>query len=65
MAVHRLLSWYREGADVQRLLPKLSTYLGHLDIAATQRYLTIIPEIQTQASRLFERYAIKEVKDEN
>jgi site-specific recombinase XerD len=65
MAVHRLLSWYREGADVQRLLPHLSTYLGHLDIAATQRYLTMIPEIQNQASIRFERYAMQEVENEN
>jgi integrase len=36
MAVHRLVAWYREGADVQRLLPQLSTYLGHDDVAATQ-----------------------------
>ena len=36
-AVHRLISWYRDGADVQRLLPKLSTYSGpraHLRHAA-------------------------------
>jgi len=65
MAVHRLLSWYRQGADVQRLLPRLSTYLGHLDIAATQRYLTIIPELRNQASRRFEHYAMQEVEDEN
>jgi integrase/recombinase XerD len=65
MAVHRLLSWYREGADVQRLLPQLSTYLGHRDIAATQRYLTIIPEIRDQASRRFEHYAMQEVENEN
>ncbi|MEW6602484.1 MAG: tyrosine-type recombinase/integrase [Nitrospirota bacterium] len=65
MAVHRLLSWYREGADVQRLLPQLSTYLGHRDIAATQRYLTIIPELRKQASRRFEHYAMQEVENEN
>lgn len=65
MAVHRLLSWYREGVDVQRLLPQLSTYLGHRDIAATQRYLTIIPELRNEASRLFEHYALQEVEDEN
>jgi site-specific recombinase XerD len=59
MAVHRLLSWYLEGADVQRLLPRLSTYLGHRDIAATQRYLTIIPELRNQASRRFEHYAMQ------
>ena len=30
-AVHRVTSWYREGADVQRLLPALSTYLGRVN----------------------------------
>lgn len=56
-AVHRLLAWYREGADVQRYLPHLSTYLGHARIACTQRYLTMIPELLEQASRRFETYA--------
>jgi site-specific recombinase XerD len=42
-AVNRLIAWYREGADVQRLLPQLSTYLGHRTITSTQRYLTMIP----------------------
>jgi len=32
-AVHRLISWYREGADVQRMLPWLSTYLGHTSVS--------------------------------
>ena len=36
---------YRDGADVQRLLPKLSTYLGHVHIFGTQRYLTLTPEL--------------------
>ncbi len=56
-AVHRLVSWYRQGADVQRLLPQLATYLGHVHIAATQRYLTLTPELLHQASQRFERYA--------
>jgi site-specific recombinase XerD len=56
-AVHRLISWYRQGADVQRLLPKLATYLGHIHIAATQRYLTMTPELLHEASQRFERYA--------
>jgi site-specific recombinase XerD len=58
-AVHRLISWYRDGADVQRLLPKLSTYLGHVHIAGTQRYLTLTPELLRQASLRFERYAME------
>ena len=56
-ALHRLLSWYRQGADVQRLLPQLATYLGHVHIAATQRYLTLTPELLHEASQRFERYA--------
>ena len=59
-AVHRLVSWYRQGADVQRLLPQLATYLGHVHIAATQRYLTLTPELLHEASQRFERYARKE-----
>src|SRR5215510_8819604 len=58
-AVHRLVSWYRNGADVQRLLPRLSTYLGHVHIAATQRYLTLTPELLREAGTRFERYAME------
>ena len=56
-AVHRLVAWYREGADVQRLLPQLSTYLGHVHVSATQRYLTMTPDLLHQASMRFEQYA--------
>ncbi len=59
-AVHRLLAWYRDGAEVQRLLPHLSTYLGHARIACTQRYLTMIPALLEQASQRFETYARRE-----
>jgi integrase/recombinase XerD len=57
-AVHRLVSWYRSGADLQRLLPQLSTYLGHINIQGTQRYLTLTPELLREASDRFERYAM-------
>lgn len=58
-AVHRLTSWYQQGADVQKLLPHLSTYLGHVDIGSTQVYLTMTPELLNEASNRFERYAMK------
>ena len=58
-ALNRLISWYREGADVQRLLPFLSTYLGHIDVAATKRYLSMTPELLHEASLRFEQYAIE------
>ena len=57
-AVNRLLDWYRKGADVQRLLPYLSTYLGHVNVSATQRYLTMTPELLGEANRRFELYAL-------
>jgi len=56
--VHRLVSWYRQGADVQRLLPQLSTYLGHVHVSSTQRYLTMTPELLQEASLRFELYAM-------
>ena len=56
-ATHCLLAWYREGADVQALLPQLSAYLGHAEIVDTQRYLTITPELRQRASERFARYA--------
>jgi integrase len=56
-AVHRLIAWYRSGADVQRLLPGLSTHLGHISLSGTQRYLTMTPELLTEASLRFEHYA--------
>ena len=61
-AVHRLTSWYQQGADVQKLLPYLATYLGHVSIAATQVYLTMTSELLHAASVRFERYALQEVR---
>jgi integrase/recombinase XerD len=59
-AVHRLISWYREGADVQKLLPQLSVYLGHVSVASTQVYLSMTPELLREANARFERYSRKE-----
>ncbi|MHB8456005.1 MAG: tyrosine-type recombinase/integrase [Acidiferrobacterales bacterium] len=56
-AVHRVIAWYRSGKDVQRLLPQLATYLGHVDLKSTQRYLRMTPELLEEASRCFAQYA--------
>jgi integrase/recombinase XerD len=61
-AVHRLVAWYRQGADVQLLLPKLSTYLGHIGLAETQHYLTMTPDLLGEAGQRFERYAVMEAR---
>jgi len=44
-ATLRLLEWYRAGLDVQRELPKLTTYLGHSDVAHTYWYIEALPEL--------------------
>jgi integrase/recombinase XerD len=57
-AMHRVIAWYRADQDVQRLLPQLATYLGHIDIRSTQRYLRMTPELLQEASQRFAHYAI-------
>jgi integrase len=56
-AVHRVTAWYRCDADLNDLLPKLATYLGHTELSGTQRYLTMTQELLAEASRRFEAYA--------
>lgn len=45
LAVRTLIRWYREGRDVERELPKLSTYLGHVHVADTYWYIEAVPEL--------------------
>ncbi len=53
-ALHRLIRWYHEGADVQAKLPLLSAFMGHIDIASTQAYLEATPELLDAANERFE-----------
>lgn len=52
-AVHRLLKWYEEGANVNAKLPLLATYMGHSDFVFTQTYLTVLPKFIGIAGKLF------------
>ncbi|MBX3150368.1 tyrosine-type recombinase/integrase [Candidatus Obscuribacterales bacterium] len=54
-AVTTLLQWYRDGEDVERKLPLLSTYLGHVKVKDTYWYLTACPELMGHAVRLLEQ----------
>lgn len=56
-AVHRVLQWYREGKDVQALLPLLVTYMGHRGLESTQLYLSITPDVLHEASARFRHFA--------
>ena len=44
-ATRRLVEWYRAGADVERELPKLATYLGHAGVTSTYWYIEAVPEL--------------------
>lgn len=55
-AVRRLLNWYSQGLDVNKLLPNLSVYLGHAKPQNTYWYLTATPELLREAAGRFERF---------
>jgi site-specific recombinase XerD len=44
-ATRRLIEWYRAGLDVERELPKLTTYLGHVQVGHTYWYIEAVPEL--------------------
>jgi site-specific recombinase XerD len=54
-AVNCLTEWYRAGADVQKFLPYLSTYLGHKHLSGTMIYLSMTRELLHEAGKRFER----------
>ncbi len=55
-AARALIHWYRAGLDVERELPKLSTYLGHVHVNDTYWYLEAVPELlQLATDRLIHR----------
>lgn len=43
-AVHRITSWIKKGADLNRMLPALSVYMGQVGLTSTERYLSMTPE---------------------
>ena len=50
VATRRLVEWYQAGLDVQRELPKLSTYLGHVELGLTYWYIEAVPELLAHAT---------------
>jgi len=53
-AIETLLRCYRNGEQVDRRMPVLSTYLGHVNVSGTYWYLGSTPELITAASKLIE-----------
>jgi hypothetical protein len=47
--------WYRSGEDVERKLPFLSAYLGHVHVSDTYWYFSASPELMREAMSRLER----------
>ena len=56
MAILTLLHWYRNGEQVSRRMPVLSTYLGHVNVTGTYWYLSNTPELMAAAGKLLETH---------
>jgi integrase len=56
-AVSALIDWYRVGADVDREIPKLATYLGHEGPEQVYWYLQAVPELLELATQRSQRAA--------
>lgn len=54
-AVQTLLNWHRNGDDVKRRLPILSTYIGHSHVTDTYWYVTGTPELMAAVGERFEK----------
>jgi integrase/recombinase XerD len=52
-AVHRLTGWIKRGADLNRMIPALSAFIGQVGLGSTDRYLSLTPErFRTQLDKL-------------
>jgi integrase len=54
-AIRKLLACYREGKNVEKSLPVLSTYLGHTYVRDTYWYLSACPDLMREAARRLDR----------
>ncbi len=53
-AVHTLNRWVAEGRDIYVIIPILCDYLGHKNLASTEKYLRLTPEAHSLLVRPFE-----------
>lgn len=61
-ATRRLIEWYRTGLDVDRLMPRLATYLGHVRMAESYWYIQAVPELLRLATERLEAAARGDVR---
>ena len=54
-ATRRIIKWYQAGLDVNRELPKLTSYLGHSSVSHTYWYIEAVPELLQLATEHMSR----------
>lgn len=54
-ATRRIIKWYQAGLDVNRELPKLTSYLGHSNVSHTYWYIEAVPELLQLATEHMSR----------
>lgn len=47
----RLLLWCEQGVEPATHLPRLATYLGHVGVTSSQRYLQLTADLRTEVTR--------------
>jgi integrase/recombinase XerD len=63
-AVHRLTAWFKQGADMNRMLPALAAYIGQVRLGSTERYLSKTPErFRKQLVKLSPKRSTKRWRD--
>ncbi|MGB0096504.1 MAG: hypothetical protein WBP81_28700 [Solirubrobacteraceae bacterium] len=55
MAVRTLLDWHHTSEDVDRRMPELCTFLGHVQPESSYWYLQAVPELMALISTRLER----------
>ena len=55
-AIHRLLLWYEQNVDLEAKLPLLATYLGHVGLESSQRYIQLTRDLLGEVVRRHQAY---------
>ena len=64
-AVHRLTAWFKHGADMNRMIPALSVYMGQHNLGAAEPYLRLTPErFRSQLNKLSPQRGKKRWRDD-
>jgi hypothetical protein len=64
-AVNRITSWLGDGTEMNKMLPALAAYLGHIGLYSVDRYLRLTPErFRKQLCALSPRQSRKHWRDD-